>query len=366
MATRKKDAMEKINDSLERLREIHRFLSDAKDGMFVGKTDIVTMMIICAIAQEPMVIFGEPGTAKSALISIFCDLLGFAEGDYFKYLLTSFTEPDELLGVVDIKAYMDDKEFKRVGTSGIQHAKIVFLDEVFRANSAILNTLLSIINERIYYEGGIVKRARTQVVYGASNDAPTSVDLTAFYARFPIRMRSDRVSEEYPLELLSKGWHLEMVDTHTLAPISQPEDLENCQHWLRSYWLRKEIWEDEDSGLAAIKRIYFEIVRMMNGHKEQFRIDDRKAVKLFKLIVAHAMFFNGPTCVPGLNDIWSVLRYTWENPETVRLAIDNVTQYVLEANERYSVRQSDSETGLELPPLPEKLRFQSVSSEIAI
>jgi MoxR-like ATPase len=248
MITPSNNETEKITDSIEHLREIHRFLADPENGLFVGKTDIVTMMIVCAIAQEPMVIFGEPGTAKSALISLFCDLLGFAEGDYFKYLLTSFTEPDELLGVVDIKAYMEEKQYVRVGSSGIQHAKIVFLDEVFRANSAILNTLLSIINERVYYEGGREKKAKTQVVFGASNDAPTSLDLAAFYARFPIRMRSDRVSEDYPLELLSRGWNLEMVERHTIAPISRPDDLENCQKWLRTYWIRKEIWEDEDLG----------------------------------------------------------------------------------------------------------------------
>lgn len=357
MTAPRSDEIERITGSIERLREIHRFLADPEVGLFVGKTDIVTMMIVCAIAQEPMVIFGEPGTAKSALISFFCDLLGFAEGDYFKYLLTSFTEPDELLGVVDIQAYMEDKQYVRVGSSGIQHAKIVFLDEVFRANSAILNTLLSIINERVYYEGGREKKAKTQVVFGASNDAPTSPDLAAFYARFPIRMRSDRVSEDYPLELLSKGWNLEMGGRHVLTPISQPEDLENCQKWLRTYWSRKEIWEDEGSGLETVKRVYFDIIRLMNGHKEQFRIDDRKAIKLFKLIIAHAMFFNGPTSVPGLKDIWSVLRYTWENPETVRLAADNVTQYVMETNERYSLRQMEPETGLELPPLPEKLRL---------
>jgi len=84
--------------------------------VFVAKEDIIDMMIICAIAQEPMAIFGEPGTAKSALVAFFCDLLNVRRPDYFKYLLTQFTEVDELLGVVDIKRYTADEDpvFRRL------------------------------------------------------------------------------------------------------------------------------------------------------------------------------------------------------------------------------------------------------------
>jgi MoxR-like ATPase len=322
---------------------------------FVAKDEIIEMMLVCAIAQEPMVIFGEPGTAKSAIISRFCDLLGLQDEGYFKYLLTSFTEPDELFGVVDIKAYMGDGMFTRVASFGsIQRAKIVFLDEVFRANSAILNALLSIINERIYYEGGKAKPAQTQVIYGASNNAPTSLDLQAFYARFPIRVRSERVSETHPDQLLEKGWALEFeeLQRRSLAPETrmqspleqplpewQPEYLDICQRWLYSHWTPygpESRWADNKSALGIVKRVYLEIIQMMNTASDQFRIDDRKAVKLFKLILAHALLHGRPDTLPTLTDVYDVLRHTWEDPELATLAAETVLGIVREANERYA------------------------------
>lgn len=357
--------LEQTRASLDKLLEIKTILSHPQHGKFVGKANIVDMIIVCAIAQEPMVIFGDPGTAKSAIISRFCDLLGFEQRDYFKYLLTSFTEPDELLGVVDIEAYMKERDYRRFAKGSIQQAKIVFLDEVFRGNSAILNTLLSIINERVYYEGGEAKPANTQVVYGATNDAPASSDLRAFYARFPIRVISNSVlaaSESYALDLLEKGWRLEVDELHRRSlppqervtvngerPVCGPLDLERCQTWLRVYWSAENpYWSDRNSGLELMKRAYFEIVRQMNDAPEQFQIDDRKAIKLFKLILAHAMMRSGPTGVPSLHDVWSVLRHTWEDPELDQLAKDNVFRLVSQVNNRYIVDYD----------LPEHLRFQ--------
>ncbi len=355
-----------VDRSLKRIRKVWQELSSE----FVAKEEIIEMMLICAIAQEPMVIFGEPGTAKSALISKFREKLRFEDQDYFEYLLTSFTEPDELMGVVDINEYITNKKYKRVGSGGIQHAKIIFLDEVFRGNSAILNTLLSIINERVYFEGGQRRSANTQVVYGASNDAPTSTDLRAFYSRFPIRMYSQRVSEIQPKELLEKGWNLEMESlakralrkadndnegennsksalSVKKAQVLRPsemfqgdeascslQDLQNLQTWLRQFWAPAENkWGDRQADFEIIKIAYLDIINRMNRYGEQFKIDDRKVIKLFKLIIAHAMLTEGANCMPTLTDLWAVLRHTWEDPELANLAGDNITRFITEVQE---------------------------------
>jgi len=363
---------EKARYGLTRLLAIGQKLTDPENGEFVAKADIVDMMLVCAIAQEPLVIFGEPGTAKSAIISRFCDLLGFGGNDYFEYLLTSFTEPDELLGVVNIKAYMegDPPRYERIGETGIQHARIIFLDEVFRGNSAILNTLLSIINERVYYEGGQARRANTQVVYGATNTAPTSPDLRAFYARFPIRMLSNRVSQTQPLALLEKGWNLEMKNLHQRSlsengresseineAICTPSDLEICQSWLFTYWNQPKTWNDPGSGLNLVKKAYFDVVELMNANSEQFKIDDRKSIKLFKMIIARAMLHGSPTSLPTLTDICYVLRHTWEDPELARLGMENVERYISEINQLYTNERKDPVTGDTIASLPSPLGF---------
>lgn len=340
-----------VIQSLGRLQQIQTTLADSERGEFVGKDVIVRMIIVCAIAQEPMVIFGTPGTAKSAVISRFCDLLGLERKDYFRYLLTSFTEPDELLGVVDIEEYMENKRYRRIESGGIRRARVVFLDEVFRGNSAILNTLLSIINERVYYEGGEAIPVETQVVYGATNDAPTSSDLAAFYARFPIRLLSHSVldsSVELGAALLEKGWGLEVrqMERRALSPeervefqttsICEPGDLERCQRWLRTNWHPASVhWADKNSSLHLIKRAFLEIVRQLNTLPDQFQIDDRKAIKLFKVLLAYTMLRGGAQAAPTLTDVWAILQHSWQDPQTSHLSLEHITRVTSQVDRRY-------------------------------
>jgi hypothetical protein len=172
------------------------------------------------------------------------------------------------------------------------------------------------------------------------------------------------------MALLDKGWRLEMDDLARRAVLSedgrtpddvraaicQPRDLEGCQAWLRFHWSDSLIWSDENSHLQTIKRAYFDVVRSMNRAGEQFQIDDRKAVKLFKLVLARSMLHNGPDSLPTLSDVWAVLRHTWQDPDLAHLAMENVTRFITEVSHRYSsMRIEEGEPG----QLPEALRFTS-------
>ena len=110
---------------------------------FLDKQEIIRLMLVSAIAGEHMVIVGPPGTAKSAMIDMFARLL---DAKFFEYLLTRFTEPNELFGPVDIAAFREGRYNRRV-EGMLPQAEIVFLDEIFKSNSAILNSLLTVINE---------------------------------------------------------------------------------------------------------------------------------------------------------------------------------------------------------------------------
>ncbi len=373
---------EEINTHIKKIGAVGGVLADE----FVGKDDIITMMLVCAIAQEPMVIFGEPGTAKSALITRFCDLLKIttddASGDsqdhkLFKYLLTPFTEPDELLGVVDIDAYLHgvevenkdakktdtlpkERSFRRITKGGIQESTVIFLDEIFRANSAILNTLLSIINERVYYEGGKANDVQARIIYGASNDVPVgSQEIKAFYSRFPIRTLSESIirmggQPEKSNDLLNKGWKLEVITLSKRSGKPKKDknlklveevsfgDLVACQDYLWEYWdPDNKNWGSEanqaekekaanqpvlrnidysKAPIQYIKEAYLELIRELNDKgPDLFQIDDRKAIRLFKVILAHAMLNNKERgkdveMMPTMDDVAAVLYHAWQNP----------------------------------------------------
>jgi len=217
----------------------------ALNGAYTGKSEIVQLLLACTIAQVPMVLLGPPGTAKSAVVRTFCEALGLrathekirtferqlrqaladikgsmaydsaidrgraalrlGERPLFEYLVTRYTTPEEILGPANIDAMLNLSLYYRESEGMLPNAEIAFLDEIFKANSAILNALLSIINERIYYNAGRAFDVDLLTIIGASNEAPDTEELAALYDRFPIRAVSDPVPDDQADELLENA-----------------------------------------------------------------------------------------------------------------------------------------------------------------
>src|SRR5215211_2108679 len=133
-------SFEELQEEAESLRtRLNRFRTSL-GRFFVKKQELIDLMLVAAVAQEPLLLVGPPGTAKSDLVLKFKDALGLAEEDYFEYMLTRFTEPSEIIGAIDIKELRDGR-YIRKKEGKLPTAKLVFLDEIFKSNSAILNIL---------------------------------------------------------------------------------------------------------------------------------------------------------------------------------------------------------------------------------
>ena len=205
-------------------------LARALEDRFLGKDEIIRLLLVATIAGEHAVLVGPPGTAKSALIRTFARLM---QARYFEYLLTRFTEPNEIFGPVDIAAFREGRYERR--TDGmLPDAEIVFLDEVFKSNSAILNALLTLLNERRYTSGGRVIRCPLLSAFGASNEVPTDETLTAIYDRFILRIRSDNLDAYHFQDLLQKGIDHEMLELDAApgAPLVDARELAELQRGL--------------------------------------------------------------------------------------------------------------------------------------
>src|SRR5436305_619509 len=196
--------LEDLQDEADALRErINRFRKSL-GRYFVAKQDLIDLMALAAIAQEPLLLVGPPGTAKSDLVLKFKDALGLGEDDYFEYMLTRFTEPSEILGPIDISELRRGRYLRRE-QGKLPTARVAFLDEIFKSNSAILNILLTIINERKFYQDGVPTPVRLRELFAATNEIPEQAELAALKDRFVLKVESRSVQEDHFTELIDAG-----------------------------------------------------------------------------------------------------------------------------------------------------------------
>jgi MoxR-like ATPase len=301
-------------ETARRLQQVARTL----ESTFLGKSEVVRLMLIAAIAGEHAVLIGPPGTAKSALVRLFAKL---TQARYFEYLLTRFTEPNELFGPIDIQKFREGAYERRM-EGMLPQAEIAFLDEVFKANSAILNSLLSLLNERIYTIGGATYRVPLISAFGASNEVPNDEDLMAVFDRFLIRVHSDNLDSYHFHDLLLKGLDHEKSKIsgsyEQIRPILTAQDLHALHAGFAS---RLDFTEDF---LSTYKGLVFQI------RSEGISFSDRRSIKMLKLFAASALLDGRPTA--DASDFF-VLRHVWNNLDQAEI-LEGIVGPTLEAHYR--------------------------------
>jgi len=177
--------------ALEKLRKIRAGLK----ARYLERDDVIDGAFCALVTGSHLLLVGPPGTAKSQLANDVCRRIEGAR--YFQWLLTKFTTPEELFGAVSLKGLEND-EYRRVTSGKLPEAHIAFLDEIFKASSSILNTLLTVMNERVFYNGTEKTEIPLITLFGASNELPSEEDeLEALYDRFLLRYVVDYIKEDF-------------------------------------------------------------------------------------------------------------------------------------------------------------------------
>lgn len=281
----------------EKIDKLHRVLTHLKHT-FVGKDEIIDLLGIGLIARENVFLMGPPGTAKSAIVKALSQSV--SGGSNFEYLLTRFTEPNEIFGPFDIRKL---KEGELVtNTDGMMpEASVIFLDEIFNANSAILNSLLTALNEKIFKRGKETKHLPALTFVGASNVLPEEEALAALLDRFLIRVNCEYVEPDKLHEVLIAGRKLDSMSNESAPSISVQEIKE----------LQAECKKVE---LENIRKHYVDVVHSLRS--TGIAVSDRRAVKLQNIIAASALISGRK--VATISDMW-VLRYIWDTREQVEI-----------------------------------------------
>jgi MoxR-like ATPase len=273
---------------------LRREVIDVLKQRFVGRDEVVDLIALAVVAGEHLFLYGPPGTAKSALIRQFATAV---RGRYFEYMLTRFTEPNEVFGPIDL-VRLREGTVATVTTGMLPEAEFVFLDELFNANSAILNNLLTVLNERVYRRGAETHQLPVLSVFSASNTLSDDEALRALFDRFLLRCHVDQLRRDAMPRLLAAGWALER--TGLLTSSVAAADLRT---------LARQVFDVE---LSKVSELYADVVFKVRDLGIAFT--DRRAVKVMKLLAASALLC-GRTAASAA-DLW-VLRYVWDREEQI-------------------------------------------------
>jgi MoxR-like ATPase len=330
-------SFEELRDESEDLRKrLNRFRTSL-GRFFVEKQELIDLMLVAALAQEPLLLVGPPGTAKSDLVLKFKDALGLGEEDYFEYMLTRFTEPSEIVGPIDI-AKLREGRYVRREQGKLPTARLGFLDEIFKSNSAILNILLTIINERKFYQDGVPQPVRLRVLFAATNEVPEQAELAALKDRFCLKAESRSVQEKHFTQLIDAGLQGEVYkglgqkpwcEGHaTLDDVLKANRYLTYQFGTRHRSGRGE--EQNDRQLYFPGEVFDEFQRLIKTlvREDRIFISDRKLVKLYKLFRVRAWLFTGGTVS---RDDLRLLAYLGETHQEIELLREKVPTLLGEA-----------------------------------
>lgn len=290
-------------------RALLQTIRDELRQRFLERDALVDGALIALLAGQHVLVIGPPGTAKSMLADEVCRRLEDAQ--YFQWLLTRFTTPEELFGAVSLRALEAD-DYRRLTTQKLPEAHVAFLDEVFKASSSILNTILSVMNERRFHNGREVADVPLLTLFGAANELPEDDELLALHDRFLLRFQVEYLREDFRFLKLLQARPSETRTTIPLATLeaarAEVAALAVPGAVLRAVAdLRRAL---ADKGVVASDRRWAQSIGVLRAHAW---LAGRDAVVESDLSFLEHVLWRDPAERPVVRDAVHELVHGWED-----------------------------------------------------
>lgn len=308
---------------------ISALLQKLNEDVF-GKQHVIALSLLSAIAGESIFLLGPPGVAKSMVARRL--KLAFKNASAFEYLMSRFSTPDEIFGPVSISALKDEDRYERVTDGYLPTATIVFLDEIWKAGPAIQNSLLTVINEKIFRNGKTSVKVPLKGLIAASNELPAAGQgLDALWDRFIVRIMVKGIEDlsDFDMMISSVGEHTPEVESELCISDSEYDE-----------------WQKEISGVG-IHYSVFEVIHSIKESIEEYNsalenegsvtpplyVSDRRWKKLIKLMRTSA-WLNGQKEI-RLSDCLIIQHCIWNEAGQIDMTADMVQSAIRKSAQGY-------------------------------
>lgn len=288
-------------------------IRDELNGYFIERAEEVDLALTALLSGSTMLMLGPPGTAKSQICRA---IAGHIQGaNYFEWLLTKFTTPEEIFGTLDLNALKEGRFIRKV-EGKLPTAHIAFIDEIFKASSAILNSLLTIINERIYHNNSVPMKVSLITLYSASNELPEDDSLKALYDRLIIRKIVEPIHDY-------NNWHRlgKLPKKYEPKTFLSLEELQNIINTVEA---------------MNIDPVMDDLIKIRLALKNKgIEVSDRRFRQAFDIVKAYA-YVRGAT-QPDVEHL-EVLQFVfWDEPEQIH----TVRSVILQVSNPLSAKASE-------------------------
>jgi MoxR-like ATPase len=305
------------------------------DAKYFDRSEVIDGLLLGLLTRQHVLLIGAPGTAKTQLARDLCGRL--TGSNFFHWLLTRYTLPEEIYGSIDLKA-LEDGKYLRVTTNKLPEAHVVLLDECFKSGSSIRNTLLTALNERLFFNNG-VERIPLRLCIGASNELPDDEESAAFCDRFLLR---------YVVDYLDASSARKLLDVPTDA-------LEGAAPHALTTWGEIDAAAQEAANIPVPAGVLDRIIQIReNLRREGIQVSDRR-LRLFPALVRAACYLEAieaATRVSEGQNVYEVhedhlgvlVHAAWESPEQIPTVRKVIRTYVSSAlQEIYDARDNARE-----------------------
>lgn len=310
---------------LERFKQL---LGEMNRGIYEKETEI-SLSLLAALAGESIILLGPPGVAKSMVARQL--KTAFREAQSFEYLMSRFSTPDEIFGPVSIQKLKTSDTYERAVEGYLPTADVVFLDEIWKAGPAIQNTLLTVINEKIFRNGNREMHLPLKLLVAASNELPAKGEgLEALWDRFVIRIESRPIKLEKNFRAMLLESHADFSGSTGIlghADFADNADFSDLKITAEEYaeWAEKickiGVKEEVLDAISAIRKSLRAVNVDEAAERRNIYVSDRRWKNIVRLLRTSAFMQDREEV--DICDLLPIYHCLWQEPEE-RDAIRNI------------------------------------------